>query len=78
MFFRIFFTYLHEFYKNRNTPYDKIIKVDKLDEENLVVLINFFEYARSFEDRREEKLKGYLKEINDFCEFLNQKYQLNY
>lgn len=69
---------LNEFYKNRNTPYDKIIKVDKLDEENLVVLLNFFEYARSFENRREEKLKSYLQEINDFCEFLNKKYQLNY
>jgi hypothetical protein len=70
---------LKEFYQNRkNIPYDQQIILEIMGSGQLRVRLSQYENSKCFKGRRAEKIAAYLKEINDFCEFLNQKYQLNY
>ncbi|NBO17445.1 MAG: hypothetical protein EBV07_00945, partial [Proteobacteria bacterium] len=57
--------------------YDQTILCSKFKEKELIIRLSQFENSKCFKDKRTEKLNEYLKEINDFCEFLNAKYQLN-
>ena len=68
---------LKEFYKNRKVPYDQIISFRKYDKGELLVRLCQNQNSKCFENRP-EKLKLYVNEINEFCEFLNHKYNLNY
>lgn len=78
-FYENLFQDLKEFYQNRkNIPYDQQIILEIMGSGQLRVRLSHYENSKCFAGRRKEKLKAYLKEINDFCEFLNQKYHLNY
>jgi uncharacterized protein (UPF0335 family) len=72
---------LKEFYQNRKgVPFDQRIILDIINnkEGKLWIVLSQNDNSKCFEGKREEKLKNYLQEINDFCEFLNKKYRLNY
>jgi len=72
---------LKEFYKDRiKIPYDQNISLVLMDNSMEYLWVRLWQNQNSkcFKGKRTEKLKKYLKEINDFCEFLNKKYQLNY
>lgn len=78
-FYESLFQDLKEFYQNRkNIPYDQQIILEIMGSGQLRVRLSQYENSKCFKGRRGEKIATYLKEINDFCEFLNQKYQLNY
>lgn len=78
-FYENLFQDLKEFYQNRkNIPYDQQIILEIMGSGQLKVRLSQYENSKCFKGKRKEKLKLYLKEINDFCEFLNQKYGLNY
>lgn len=70
---------LKEFYQSRKKiPYDQNIILEIMGDGQLRVRLSHYENSKCFKNKRKEKLKNYLKEINDFCEFLNKKYKLNY
>jgi hypothetical protein len=77
-FYKYLFQDLNEYYNLKPKNYDQIIRCFKFNEPELIIRLSQFQNSKCFENKREEKLEEYLNEINDFCEFLNQKYKLNY
>lgn len=78
-FYENLFQDLKEYYQNKKyVPYDQQIILEIMGSGQLRVRLGQYQNSKCFKNKRKEKLKAYLQEINDFCEFLNQKYNLNY
>ena len=78
IFFNTLFKDLEEFYQDRKTPYENIITFNFLDEKQLDVTLKSIGNLKIYNDIRKQKLQEQFKELSDFCEYLNKKYQLNY
>ena len=50
--------------------------VIKFGKKIFTVRISQLQNSKCFENKRSEKLEKYLQEINEFCEFLSNKYKL--
>jgi len=80
-FYENLFSDLKDFYKERtNTPYDQQIRfmASRFNGNKLHIRLSQLQNSKCFKNKRKEKLKLYLKEINDFCEFLRVKYMIEY
>ena len=67
---------LKDFYTNRKVNYDERITFKKFGKKIFTVRISQLQNSKCFENKRSEKLEKYLQEINEFCEFLSNKYKL--
>lgn len=78
-FFNTVYLDLEEYYKNSKSPHDCTVSFFKFgDEDELIIRLAQTTDVKIFGNNRAEKIKEYLKEIQNFCEFLNKKYNLNY
>jgi hypothetical protein len=69
---------LKYYYQTKEFKYDEMITFEKFKAKIFIVRLSQQQNSKCFKNKREEKLETYLYEINDFCQFLNQKYNLNY
>jgi hypothetical protein len=69
---------LKYYYQTKEFKYDEMITFEKFKAKIFIVRLSQQQNSKCFKNKREEKLETYLYEINDFCQFLNQKYDLNY
>jgi len=75
-FYENLFQDLKQFYKNRNTKYNQQITIEYFSSKKFNVRLSQMQNLKCYRNKRKEKLKEYLNEINDFCEFLNKKYNI--
>jgi hypothetical protein len=78
IFFETIFRDLEEFYQNREISYETMLTFNFFKNPKLIVRINSNSNLKMFQTNRKQKLKEHLKELTDFCEYLNKKYNLNY
>lgn len=77
-FFNTLFKDLEEFYKNKKTKHINIISITIIQSKSLIIKLAQDTDLKIYGENNSIKMKEYLKEIQDFCEFLNRKYNLNY
>jgi hypothetical protein len=78
IFFKTIFKDLEEFYQDRKVPYENILSFKFLDEKQLSVTLSSITNLKIFDKNRKLKLQEQFKELSDFCEYLNKKYNLGY
>ena len=76
-FYKYLFQDLKEFYENRKVPDNQSLIFTKFDSKKVSIRLSS-KGNRNCYTNSSEKLQLYLTELIDFCEFLNQKYNLNY
>jgi len=70
---------LQEFYQDRKVNHDSVLSLVRFRvEDGLEYRLEQLTSLKIFGRQRSQKMKCFFKEIQDFCEFLNQKYELNY
>ena len=69
---------LKYYYQTKEFKYDEMITFEKFKAKIFIVRLSQQQNSKCFKNKREEKLETYLYEINDFCQFLSQKFDLNY
>ena len=77
-FYETIFKDLEEFYKLNKKPYDNTISFSIFDDEILIIRLAHKTDSKIYGEERPKKLQEHLKEIQEFCEYLNKKYHLNY
>ena len=77
LFFRSLYLDLVDFYKNRNVPHRYKLTYSEFLGDDLNIRIFSMVNPNVFPDRN-NTYKFYKKELDDFCEYLNVKYKLNY
>jgi hypothetical protein len=77
-FYNTLFQDLKEFYNTKNIIYDQMITFEKFRGKVFLVRLSQLENSKCYKNKREEKIEKYLQEINEFCQFLSKKYNLNY
>jgi len=78
IFLNTLFHDLEDFYKERNTNHQNVLTFTEVKSNDYRINLYPHTNLTIFTDNRNQYLETYLKEINDFCEFLNIKYKLNF
>lgn len=78
-FFDTIFIDLEDFYKTHKPPHCNVISFYKFSgSTKLIIRLQQTADLRVYVENRGGKINDYLSEIQNFCEFLNKKYNLNY